>query len=138
EPAGDEPWERAVGGEPQAFGQLFDRYANAIFKFCLRRTYDRGAAEDLMSSTFLHAWRRRADMQPGTDGPLPWLYGIAANLVRRHLRGVDRRQAAMARVSAPGTEADPSDEIAARLDGASRLARTIEALRSLTESDQEL
>ncbi len=45
-----------------------------------------------MSTTFLHAWRRRTDMEPGTDGPVPWLYGIAANLVRRHLRGVDRRQ----------------------------------------------
>jgi len=138
EPADAELWQRAVGGEPQAFGQLFDRYASAIFKFCLRRTYDRGAAEDLMSSTFLHAWRRRADMQPGTDGPLPWLYGIAANLVRRHLRGVDRRQAAMARVSAPGAEPDPSDEVADRLDVARRVDRTLEALGSLSEADQEL
>jgi RNA polymerase sigma factor (sigma-70 family) len=138
EPADAELWRRAVGGESQAFEQLFDRHANAIFAFCLRRTGDRGAAEDLMSTTFLHAWRRRADMQQGTDGPVPWLYGIAANLVRRHLRGVYRRQAAMARVSAPGADPDPSEEVADRLDVAHRLDRTLEALGSLPESDQEL
>jgi RNA polymerase sigma factor (sigma-70 family) len=138
EPADAELWERAVAGEPQAFGRLFDRHANAIFAFCLRRTGDRSAAEDLMSATFLHAWRRRAHMQPGTAGPVPWVYGIAANLVRRHLRGVDRRRAAMARISPPGAEPDPSEEIVDRLDGASRVARTLEALRSLPEGDQEL
>lgn len=138
EPADAELWSRAVGGEPQAFEQLFGRHANAIFAFCLRRTCDRGAAEDLMSTTFLHAWRRRADMQPGTDGPVPWLFGIAANLVRRHLRGVGRHQAAMARVSAPGTELDPSEEVADRLDVARRVDRVLEALGSFPESDQEL
>jgi RNA polymerase sigma factor (sigma-70 family) len=138
EPADAELWRRAVAGESQAFEQLFDRHANAIFAFCLRRTGDRGAAEDLMSTTFLHAWRRRADMQLGTEGPVPWLYGIAANLVRRHLRGVGRRQVAMGRVSAPGAEPDPSEEIADRLDGARRVDRTLQALQSLAESDQEL
>jgi len=77
-------------------------------------------------------------MEPGTDGPVPWLYGIAANLVRRHLRGVDRRQAAMARVSAPRAEPDPSEEVADRLDVARRVDRTLEALGSLPESDREL
>jgi RNA polymerase sigma factor (sigma-70 family) len=138
EPADAELWERVVSGESQAFERLFDRHTNAIFRFCVRRVGDRSAAEDLMSTTFLHAWRRRADMQCGAEGPVPWLYGIAANLVRRHLRGVDRRRAGMARVSAPGAEPDPSDEIADRLDGASRADRVREALRSLPDSDQEL
>jgi RNA polymerase sigma-70 factor (ECF subfamily) len=138
EPADAELWGRAIAGEPRAFEQLFDRHANAIFTFCLRRAGDRSAAEDLMSATFLHAWRRRADMQPATDGPVPWLYGIAANLVRRHIRSVGRRQAAMARMPAPGPEPDPSEEIAGRLDDARRVDRTLGALRSLPESDQDL
>jgi RNA polymerase sigma-70 factor (ECF subfamily) len=138
EPADDELWDRAVSGEPRAFEQLFDRHANAIFTFCLRRTGDRSVAEDLMSATFLHAWRRRADMQPATGGPVPWLYGIAANLVRRHIRSVGRRQAAMARVPALGPEPDPAEEVAGRLDDARRVDRTLGALMSLPDSDQEL
>ena len=137
-PADAELWDRAIAGEPRAFETLFDRHANAIFTFCFRRTGDRGAAEDLMSTTFLHAWRRRTDMEPGTDGPLPWLYGIAANLVRRHLRGVARRDGAMARMPAPSTEPDPSEEVADRLDVARQVDRTLEILASLPESDQEL
>jgi RNA polymerase sigma factor (sigma-70 family) len=138
EPADAELWGCATEGDPQAFARLFDRYANAIFTFCLRRTGDRTAAEDLMSTTFLHAWRRRAEMQPAADGPVLWLYGIAANLVRRHLRGVGRRRAAIARIPVSGAEPDPSEEIADRLDGARRVDRTLEALMSLPERDQEL
>jgi RNA polymerase sigma factor (sigma-70 family) len=137
EPTDSQLWDRALGGEPEAFGELFDRHSGSIFAFCLRRTGDRTAAEDLMSATFLHAWRRRADVDL-TQGPLPWLYGIAANLVRRHLRGASRREAAMAAVPPDPPVPDPSDRIADRLDEAGRVARVMSALRSLPESDREL
>jgi RNA polymerase sigma factor (sigma-70 family) len=91
-----------------------------------------------MSATFLHAWRRRADMQLAAEGPLPWLYGIAANLVRRHLRGVGRGHLAAGRVPVPTPEPDPSEEIAGRVDDARRVDRATEAMKSLPESDQEL
>jgi RNA polymerase sigma-70 factor (ECF subfamily) len=91
-----------------------------------------------MSTTFLHAWRRREDMKPGTDGPVPWLYGIAANLVRRHLRSAGRHRAALARLSAPRDEPDPSEDVAGRLDDENRVDRILAVLRSLPEGDQEL
>jgi len=138
EPADAELWSRAVAGESGAFGRLFDRHANAIFAFCVRRTGDRAAAEDLMSTTFLHAWRRRAEMDPSAGGPVPWLYGIAANLVRRHLRSIGRQQSAMSRLPVLRDEPDPSDGIAGRLDDARRLRRVHEALATLSEGDQEL
>jgi RNA polymerase sigma factor (sigma-70 family) len=138
EPADAELWARVVAGDARAFERLFDRHANSIFAFCARRTGDWIVAEDLMSATFLHAWRRRTDMQPAPDGPVPWFYGIAANLVRRHLRSVDRSRQAMSRTLPSEVEPDPSDEIAARVDGARRLDRTLRALRSLSESDQDL
>jgi RNA polymerase sigma factor (sigma-70 family) len=138
EPADAELWNRVVAGDTRAFERLFDRHANSIFAFCGRRTGDWTAAEDLMSATFLHAWRRRTDMQPAPEGPVPWLYGIAANLARRHLRSLGRSRAAMARTPPSEVEPDPSEDIAARIDGARRLDRTLRALRSLSESDQDL
>jgi RNA polymerase sigma-70 factor (ECF subfamily) len=137
-PADAELWERAVAGESRAFEQLFDRHADALFAFCVRRTGDRSAAEDLLSTTFLHAWRRRNDVQLTPEGPVPWLYGIATNLVRRHLRSHGRRQAAMARVPFPADEPDPSDAIAGRVDDARRMERIAAALRTMPEGDQEL
>src|SRR5947208_10329823 len=91
-------WRRAAAGESAAFGELFDRHAQAIYNFCIRRSGDRMAAEDLMSATFLHAWRRRTDVVLAGDSVLPWLYGIAANLTRRHVRGLRRRASAVARL----------------------------------------
>jgi len=137
-PADANLWERAVAGEVRAFEQLFERHADALFAFCVRRTGDRGAAEDLLSTIFLHAWRRRGQVRIPTDGPLPWLYGIATNLVRRHRRGLDRRRAAMARVPLPADEPDPSDAIAGRLDDIRRMERIRAALSAMPESDQEL
>jgi RNA polymerase sigma-70 factor (ECF subfamily) len=138
EPTDADLWEGAVAGDPAAFGRLFDRRANDIFAFCLRRTGDRRAAEDLMSATFLHAWRRRTQFEPHPDTPLPLLYGIAANLVRVHLRNEGRRHAAMARIPVAATEPDPSDGVTDRVDDARRVARALEALGTLPERDQEL
>ncbi|MEL7208597.1 MAG: RNA polymerase sigma factor, partial [Actinomycetota bacterium] len=61
-----------------------------------RLRHRRSGADDVVSETFATAWRRRADIRPGQP-PLPWLYGIAANVLRnqwrsrgRALRLVDR------------------------------------------------
>jgi RNA polymerase sigma-70 factor (ECF subfamily) len=77
-------------------------------------------------------------MEPAAGGPVPWLYGIAANLVRRHIRGVGRQRAAVARLPLLLDEPDPSDGIAGRLDNARRVRRTLEALASMPDDDQEL
>ena len=138
EPSDVELWRGVVDGDPAAFEQLFDRHANAIYAFCVRRTGDRTVAEDLMSTTFLHAWRRRADMLPTDAGPVPWLYGIATNLVRRHLRGTGRARAARARIPADRPGSDPAEEIVDRIDGADRADRTMRALATLPAADREL
>jgi DNA-directed RNA polymerase specialized sigma24 family protein len=50
---------RAQRGERDAFGELFERHAPAVLRFCFRRTGNAALAEDLMSTVFLEAWRRR-------------------------------------------------------------------------------
>jgi len=127
-----------VAGEHAAFGDLFDRHAHLINNFCFRRTGNRTTAEDLMSATFLHAWRRRSDVVLAGDSLLPWLYGIAANLSRRYLRGVRRRAAAAARLSEPGSEPDPADDVARRLDAGRQAERARDLIKSLPERDQDL
>src|SRR5207245_7217744 len=69
-------------------------------------------AEDLTSAIFLHAWRRRAEVQLVDDRLAPWLYGIAANLCRRHRRGARRQRAALARLSVSLPEPDLADDVA--------------------------
>ncbi len=81
EPSDAALWLRSRDGDADAFGLLFERHATAIYNFCFRRIGDWAAAEDLLSIVFLEAWRRR-DKELPPDKVLPWLYGIATNVVR--------------------------------------------------------
>jgi Sigma-70 region 2 len=50
---------RLRAGEPAAFGELFDEHARAVYHHGYRLTGDRAVAEDVLSTTFLQAWRMR-------------------------------------------------------------------------------
>lgn len=74
---------------PAAFAELFDRHARAVNAFAAYRI-GRHGAEDVLSETFLVAFRRRADFDLGVESAAPWLLGIASRLIRRH-RAVEAR-----------------------------------------------
>ena len=65
--------------DPEAFGQLFDRYFDLIYRFFWYRCKDRTLAEDLTSETFYKALRQLHRFEGGDDDFLPWLYTIARN-----------------------------------------------------------
>jgi len=75
------------GHDPQAFRQLYDRYAEAIHAFFLRRTSDREAALDLTAETFAQVWTSRHRFVDQKDGSAaPWLFGVARNVLSRSAR----------------------------------------------------
>src|SRR4051795_5393271 len=70
-----------------AFRELYDRYAEQVHGYHLRRTRDSHAAHDLTAETFAQAWlarRRFRDRAGGSAGP--WLFGIARNLLSQSVR----------------------------------------------------
>jgi RNA polymerase sigma-70 factor, ECF subfamily len=87
---------------PAAFGAIFDRHFDRIHGY-LQRQVGTDLADDLASQTFLVAFDRRVGFDLARESARPWLFGIAANMVRRHLRDVRRRLSAYARV---GVEPD--------------------------------
>ena len=108
EPDDSALWSRARSGDADAFGTLFERHANAIYNYCFRRVGDWATAEDLLSVVFLEAWRRR-DQALAPEKVLPWLYGIATNVVRNQRRS-ERRYAAALRRMPPGDEREQVDD----------------------------
>jgi RNA polymerase sigma factor (sigma-70 family) len=138
EAADGELWRRAVEGEPEAFGVLFDRHGERVRAYCARRTGSLDAADDLVSVVFLEAWRRRADVQLLGDSALPWLYGIANHTVQRRFRTTLRHQRALSRVRPGDDVPDHADDVAARLDDQRHLAQLHTALRGLRRTDQEV
>jgi RNA polymerase sigma factor (sigma-70 family) len=82
-----ELWRRAAAGEPEAFGELYERHANVIYNYCFRRCADWALAEDLTATVFLEAWRKRKGVVfDRGDAVLPWLYTVAGNVVRNETR----------------------------------------------------
>jgi RNA polymerase sigma factor (sigma-70 family) len=135
-PSDSELWLRVRRGDAAAFGVLFERHARTIYNYCFRRLGDWSAAEDLVSVVFLEAWRRREqELPPGKV--LPWLYGIATNVVRNRRRSLLRHGSAVKRIAPPDREASFADEADARLDDEREMRAALALVRKLPRREQE-
>ncbi|MFD9941553.1 sigma-70 family RNA polymerase sigma factor [Nonomuraea sp. NPDC050547] len=77
---------RAKTGDTEAFGTLYDRYVDLVYRYIYFRVGSHPLAEDLTSETFLRALRRVADFTwQGRDFGA-WLVTIARNLVTDHFK----------------------------------------------------
>src|SRR6266581_1082972 len=96
--SGDEELMRQVaGGQQEAIGPLYTRYAPVVFGMATR-AFDRAGAEEVVQEVFLEVWRNAASFDP-TRGPFrPWILQIAHYRIANELRRRRRR---------PRTESDP-------------------------------
>ncbi|ATL83016.1 RNA polymerase sigma factor [Streptomyces malaysiensis subsp. malaysiensis] len=129
---------RVRAGDPDAFRQLFDEYASVVYRHAVRLTGNWAMADDIVSLTFLEAWRLRERLFPGDDSPRPWLLGIATNVTRNTARAARRHQAALARLPPPGPVPDFADEVAQRLADTEELAAAQRALRTMRRGEREV
>ncbi|WP_433383279.1 RNA polymerase sigma factor [Actinoplanes sp. CA-142083] len=128
----------AVEGRGDAFGQIFRRHGTVVYNYCFRRLGSWSAAEDATSLVFLEMWRRR-DRAVHFEGSLvPWLLGVANNVVRNLHRARRRYDAALFRIPSPSFEPDPADDIAQRLDDESRMREVLRELSRLNRGEQDV
>jgi RNA polymerase sigma factor (sigma-70 family) len=120
--------EKVMDSDRQRFERLFRQNYGAVVRYAVRRVGE-GAAGEIVSETFLIAWRRLPEVP---ENALPWLYGTARRLVANEIRRRRRSFALDQRLSAESlVTADHSDVIDERL-------RVLAALDSLTERDREV
>jgi RNA polymerase sigma factor (sigma-70 family) len=83
-------------GDSAALGMLFDRHHDAVYRFLSRLVRATAAeADDLVQNTFLEVWRS-ASRFGGKGAVKSWIFGVAANVARHHVRGEVRRRVALA------------------------------------------
>jgi RNA polymerase sigma-70 factor (ECF subfamily) len=115
--------------EPQAFKPIFDRHFGAVHRYLHRRA-GRDLADELAAETFALAFERRATCR-AEGSVLPWLFGIATNLLHRCWRAERRQLRAYGR-SGVDLWVDYEDEATARVDSLAldaELARALAAMR---------
>jgi RNA polymerase sigma factor (sigma-70 family) len=68
------------------FDQLYGNHAAPLLGFLILRTGDRALSEDLLAETFVRALSSRGRFDPRRGTEKAWLYAIALNLLRDHVR----------------------------------------------------
>jgi RNA polymerase sigma-70 factor, ECF subfamily len=117
---------------------LYEQHSRALFGYCARRVGP-DAAEDIVAATFLVAYERRSRFDPDRAGALPWLYGIATNLLRRHRRDELRAYRALSRTGVdPLTGDGDAQRATERADGAAQARRIAGVLLALPARQRDV
>ena len=130
-------WQRVRDGDSGAFSELFDDYSDLICNVAFRRTGSWEAAEEIVSTVFLEAWRQRATVTEHNGSIRPWLLGVALNLIRRHWRQADRQRRATLRLASEHTHLDHASDVADRLDAEQTMSRIMETLEQIPGDQRE-
>ncbi|GGV16596.1 hypothetical protein GCM10010182_41860 [Actinomadura cremea] len=115
--------------DQRRFTAMYDACRQRVWAYAASRA-GRQVADEVVSETFTVAWRRLADVP---DPPLPWLLGVARNVLRADHRAETRRTAFVAEAArrAPRPGGDVADEVAERL-------AVLRAMAALPEGDREI
>jgi RNA polymerase sigma factor (sigma-70 family) len=141
----------AAHHDPDAFGELYERYAEAVLGYFVRRTGSRSIALDLTAETFAQAWLVRGRFRDDAGGSAaPWIYGIARNVLLMSVRrGALERRATerlglQARLDRPrdaehqtpdGSWADGADELLDTLPADQREAVRLRVVEDMEYAD---
>jgi RNA polymerase sigma factor (sigma-70 family) len=115
------------------FERFYDQASLQVLGYALRRADSPEDAADVVSETFMIAWRRLDEVPPGDEARL-WLYGVARRVLANQRRGQQRRERLNARlrdevavVSARAVAERPASD-----------STVMAALARLDEADREL
>jgi RNA polymerase sigma-70 factor (ECF subfamily) len=110
---------RPESAADERFAEIYTACYGRVYAYAARRVGAQ-AAEDVVAETFTIAWRRLEDIPAE---PLPWLYGVARNVVMRHRAGHARQDAAERALAA-----EPRAAATAEADGDPALWQAWETL----------
>jgi RNA polymerase sigma factor (sigma-70 family) len=122
--------------DPRAFGAIFERHFDDLRRYLVRRA-GTALGDELASETFVRAFDGRARFDAERGVVRAWLFGIAANLLRRRARSEERQLRAYARCGADPL-VDLLDGVPARVDARRSGPRLAAALADLSAGEREV
>lgn len=138
DPDHTETWQlvrRAQDGDGEAFGQLYDRYVDVVYRFIYFRVNDQALAEDFTSETFLRGLRRIGSISYQGRDIGAWFVTIARNIVLDHIKSARYRLEVSTSETREDADETPGPESAAL--SALETERLMGAVRRLGEEQRE-
>jgi RNA polymerase sigma-70 factor (ECF subfamily) len=129
--------EASARGDQKAFSELYERHARTIYNYLFRRLADWSEAEDLTAVVFLEAFRRRKDVVVVEGKLLPWLYGIATNVLRNRRRALWRHRDLISQLAGQ-PRAEVSPDAPARAEAAARMQSILQQIARLPRAQQDV
>ena len=126
---------RAAGGDADAFGDLYVRYLDDIYRYIFYKVGNQEKAEDLTEGVFLRAWEAIEDHRRKEYAFSSWLYRIAHNAVIDHYRTRKEEEPLEAVSFRLADETVGPEE---RLLDEAEVTSLCEALKQLSEEKQHL
>ena len=117
---------------PETFTGIFERHAESLRHF-LSRSAPHAVLDDLVSETFLTAFRSRESYDFSYVDARPWLFGIATNVTRHHWRSEGRQIARLARLREDESTDEMADEVGSEAIGNDEVERIQAALAQMDE-----
>jgi RNA polymerase sigma factor (sigma-70 family) len=121
------------GGGTAALATLFERHHARLYRYCLRMTGNRAAAEDLVQDVFMKMLKYKATFKDDSEF-VPWMFGIGRNACLAHLRRTADDRFADGDVDRAAQPEDATEE--SRHDGQDELVRR--ALQRLPADRREV
>ncbi|HXW79883.1 MAG TPA: RNA polymerase sigma factor [Acidimicrobiales bacterium] len=122
---------------PERFAEIIDAYSGRVFDYLARRVGP-AAAEDLAAETFLRAFRSRATYKELRPTALPWLYGIATNLLRDHASSERRRLETLSNLAAGAVFRTPREDLDSAAEAALAFQNLGGALATLSAEARDV
>jgi RNA polymerase sigma-70 factor (ECF subfamily) len=139
EPASDAALLAVAAHDRAAFEALYHRYVRRVTAFAAKRCASADDVADVVAQTFFRLIGAAERYEPDRADVAPFVFGIAANVIRELHRGRSRSRALVAKLSGRDLlEGDETDRVEAAIDAA-RFARGLHgALDAASPADQEL
>ncbi|GIH79061.1 RNA polymerase sigma factor [Planobispora longispora] len=113
-------------GDRERFTTIYDECRQRVWAYAVSRA-GRQVADEVVSETFAIAWRK-FDQVP--QNALPWLLGVARNVLRDTIRAEVRREG-VRREMREWITGDVADQVAERLG-------VLKAMAGLTQDEREI
>ena len=114
----DQLIDRTQKGETDAFGVLYERHMNSVYRYLYVRMNDRLDAEDLTEEVFLRVWRSIDNYRTRGVPFLAFLFRVARNALIDHYRATSNKEMEeeLEDRPLPDSGIDPSERVIARME----------------------